>query len=158
MACSIVVDSTYVRSKNRTHEGDDLCSAPKKVVSTVWVEEAARKGAETIGWERRASLSTSSQGARKKGMGMAMVIHSCGSNPAGTSQAEVTIDSEGRISLFSGTADQGSEQQTTLRQMVAEVLGVRLEEVGGCNADTLTCPFRSEEHTSELQSHHDLVC
>src|SRR5205823_2309016 len=84
----------------------------------------------------------------KKGMGMAMVIHSCGSNPAGTSQAEVTIDSEGRISLFSGTADQGSEQQTTLRQMVAEVLGVRLEEVGGCNADTLTCPFDSGPFSS----------
>ncbi len=81
-------------------------------------------------------------------MGMAMVIHSCGSNPAGTSQAEVTIDSEGRISLFSGTADQGSEQQTTLRQMVAEVLGVRLEEVGGCNADTLTCPFDSGPFSS----------
>jgi len=148
LAHSIQMDPIEFRLKNRIHEGDDLCSAPKKVVSTVWVEEAARKGAETIGWERRASLSTSSQGARKKGMGMAMVIHSCGSNPAGTSQAEVTIDSEGRISLFSGTADQGSEQQTTLRQMVAEVLGVRLEEVGGCNADTLTCPFDSGPFSS----------
>ena len=148
LAHSIQMDPIEFRLKNRIHEGDDLCSAPKKVISTVWVEEAARKGAETIGWERRASLSTSSQGARKKGMGMAMVIHSCGSNPAGTSQAEVTIDSEGRISLFSGTADQGSEQQTTLRQMVAEVLGVRLEEVGGCNADTLTCPFDSSPFSS----------
>jgi len=148
LAHSIQMDPIEFRLKNRIHEGDDLCSAPKKVVSTVWVEEAARKGAETIGWERRASLSTSSQGARKKGMGMAMVIHSCGSNPAGTSEAEVTIDSEGRISLFSGTADQGSEQQTTLRQMVAEVLGVRLEEVGGCNADTLTCPFDSGPFSS----------
>ena len=148
LAHSIQMDPIEFRLKNRIHEGNDLCSAPKKVVSTVWVEEAARKGAETIGWERRASLSTSSQGARKKGMGMAMVIHSCGSNPAGTLQAEVTIDSEGRISLFSGTADQGSEQQTTLRQMVAEVLGVRLEEVGGCNADTLTCPFDSGPFSS----------
>ena len=65
---------------------------------------------------------------------MALVIHSCGSNPAGTSEAEVTVDSEGRISLFSGTADQGSEQQTTLRQMVAEVFAVALDDVGGCNA------------------------
>jgi xanthine dehydrogenase molybdenum-binding subunit len=148
LAHGIQMDPIEFRLKNRLHEGDDLSSAPKKVVSTVWVEEAARKGAETIGWERRSSLAASNHGARKRGMGMAMVIHSCGSNPAGTSEAEVTIDSKGRISLFSGTADQGSEQQTTLRQMVAEVLGVRLEEVGGCNADTSTCPFDSGPFSS----------
>jgi len=118
------------------------------VVSTVWVEEAARKGAEVIGWERRGPSAASSPGARKKGIGMAMVIHSCGSNPAGTSEAEVAIDGGGRISLFSGTADQGSEQQTTLRQMVAEVLGVALDDVGGCNADTATCPFDSGPFSS----------
>jgi xanthine dehydrogenase molybdenum-binding subunit len=93
-------------------------------------------------------LAASSNGARKKGIGVALVIHSCGSNPAGISEAEVTIDITGAISLFSGTADQGSEQQTTLRQMVAEVLGVLLDEVGGCNADTSTCPFDSGPFSS----------
>jgi xanthine dehydrogenase molybdenum-binding subunit len=148
LAHAIAMDPIEFRLRNRLREGDDLCSAPKKVVSTVWVEEAARKGAETIGWKRRSSFGASNQGARKRGMGMAMVIHSCGSNPAGTSEAEVTIDSEGRISLFSGTADQGSEQQTTLRQMVAEVLAVSLDEVGGCNADTAKCPYDSGPFSS----------
>src|SRR5262249_56556679 len=82
------------------------------------------------------------------GIGVALVIHSCGSNPGRMSEAEVTIDITGAISLFSGTADQGSEQQTTLRQMVAEVLGVLLDEVGGCNADTSTCPFDSGPFSS----------
>jgi xanthine dehydrogenase molybdenum-binding subunit len=148
LACMIQMDPIEFRLKNRLHEGDDLCSAPNKIMSTVWLEEAARAGAEKIGWERRSSLAASTKGARKKGMGMALVIHSCGSNPAGISEAEVTIDSAGRISLFSGTADQGSEQQTTLRQMVAEVLGVSLDEVGGCNADTSTCPFDSGPFSS----------
>ena len=89
---------------------------------------SARAGAEKIGWERRSSLAASTRGVRKKGLGVALVIHSCGSNPAGISEAEVTIDGAGRISLFSGTADQGSEQQTTLRQMVAEILGVSLDD------------------------------
>jgi xanthine dehydrogenase molybdenum-binding subunit len=117
-------------------------------MSTVWLEEAARAGAEKIGWQRRSSWPVANRGARKRGMGMAVVIHSCGSNPAGTSEAEVTVDSEGRIALFSGTADQGSEQQTTLRQMVAEVLGVSLDEVGGSNADTASCPFDSGPFSS----------
>jgi xanthine dehydrogenase molybdenum-binding subunit len=148
LACAIQMDPIEFRLKNRLHEGDDLCSAPNKIMSTVWVEEAARAGAEAIGWERRNPSPASTPGPRKKGIGMAMVIHSCGSNPAGISEAEVTIDNEGRISLFSGTADQGSEQQTTLRQMVAEVLGVSLGEVGGSNADTLTCPFDSGPFSS----------
>jgi len=148
LACTIQMDPIEFRLKNRLHEGDDLCSAPNKIMSTVWLEEAARAGAEKIGWPRRSSLPAAIKGARKKGIGMAMVIHSCGSNPAGISEAEVTIDAAGRISLFSGTADQGSEQQTTLRQMVAEVLGVSLDDVGGCNADTSTCPFDSGPFSS----------
>ena len=148
LADGIQMDPMEFRLKNRLREGDDLCSAPKKVVSTVWVEEAARAGAQAIGWERRSLISSSNQGPRKKGIGMAMVIHSCGSNPAGTSEAEVTIDEMGHISLFSGTADQGSEQQTTLRQMVAEVLSVSLDDVGGSNADTSTCPYDSGPFSS----------
>jgi len=148
LAYAIQMDPIDFRLKNRLHEGDDLCSAPNKIMSTVWLEEATRAGAEKIGWQRRSEFPAETQGARKKGMGMAMVIHSCGSNPAGISEAEVTIDAAGRISLFSGTADQGSEQQTTLRQMVAEVLGVALDDVGGCNADTSTCPFDSGPFSS----------
>jgi xanthine dehydrogenase molybdenum-binding subunit len=148
LAQKIAMDPIEFRLKNRLRQGDDLCSAPKKIVSTVWLEEAARSGAAAIDWQRRASLPASHSGARKRGVGMAMVIHSCGSNPAGTSEAEVAIDSEGRIALFSGTADQGSEQQTTLRQMVAEVFGVALDDVGGANADTSTCPFDSGPFSS----------
>jgi CO/xanthine dehydrogenase Mo-binding subunit len=148
LACGIQMDPIEFRLKNRLQEGDDLCSAPNKIMSTVWLEQAARAGAEKIGWERRSSLAASTKGPRKRGMGVALVIHSCGSNPAGISEAEVTIDGSGRISLFSGTADQGSEQQTTLRQMVAEILGVSLDDVGGCNADTSTCPFDSGPFSS----------
>ena len=148
LAHAINMDPIEFRLKNRLHEGDDLCSAPGKVVSTVWVEEAARAGAKTIGWERRSLVPAAHLGPRKRGIGMAMVIHSCGSNPAGTSEAEVVIDRDGRISLFSGTPDQGSEQQTTLRQMVAEIFGVALEDVRGSNADTSTCPYDSGPFSS----------
>jgi xanthine dehydrogenase molybdenum-binding subunit len=148
LAREIAMDPMEFRLKNRLRQGDDLCSAPKKTVSTVWLEEAARKGADAIGWQRRAALPAIEWGPRKRGLGMALVIHSCGSNPAGISEADVTVNAQGRIALFSGTADQGSEQQTTLRQMVAEVFGVSLDDVGGANADTSTCPFDSGPFSS----------
>src|SRR5437773_7003823 len=37
-------------------------------------------------------------------------------------------------------------------------LGRRRNRIPAASAATLTSPARSEEHTSELQSHHDLVC
>ncbi|HMA82315.1 MAG TPA: molybdopterin cofactor-binding domain-containing protein [Candidatus Binatia bacterium] len=148
LAQAIQMDPIEFRLKNRLHEGDDLCSAPGKIMSTVWVEEAARSGAKAIGWERRSAVPAVTPGPRKKGIGMALVIHSCGSNPAGTSEAEVVIDGNGRIWFFSGTPDQGSEQQTTLRQMVAEIFGVAVDEVHGTNADTSTCPFDSGPFSS----------
>jgi xanthine dehydrogenase molybdenum-binding subunit len=71
---------------------------------------------------------------------MALTIHSGGSTPR-LSEAKVEIDPDGNISLFSGTTDQGAEQQTTLRQMVGEVLSVPLDRIGGVNADTDLCPY-----------------
>jgi xanthine dehydrogenase molybdenum-binding subunit len=148
LAHKIAMDPIEFRLKNRLRQGDDLCSAPNKIMSTVWLEEAARQGAQSAGWHNRGTLANVNGGSRKRGLGMAMVIHSCGSNPAGTSEAEVTIDADGRIALYSGTADQGSEQQTTLRQMVAEIFSVALDQVIGANADTASCPFDSGPFSS----------
>jgi xanthine dehydrogenase molybdenum-binding subunit len=147
LAYGIDMDPLEFRLKNRIHQGDPLCSVAGKIMSAVGVEEAARQGAETIGWNRRKTVSKP-DGARKRGIGMAMVIHSCGSNPSGSSEARVEIDQHGAIALFSGTPDQGAEQQTTLRQMVAEVLGAPLNAIGGNNADTSNCPFDSGPYSS----------
>ena len=150
LAHGIDMDPLEFRLKNRIHEGEPLCSVLGKVMSRVGVEEAARQGAAKIDWQRRAKLpnSNGNGAASKRGIGMAMVIHSCGSNPSGSSETRVEIDDRGRLSLFSGTPDQGAEQQTTLRQMVGEVLNVPLKTIGGNNADTLDCPFDSGPYSS----------
>jgi CO/xanthine dehydrogenase Mo-binding subunit len=136
------MDPIEFRLKNRIHEGEDLCSAPGKVMSGVGVEEAVRKGAEAIGWNRRQKNPGAAPGPKKRGIGMAMVIHSAGSTPL-PSQAMTEINQEGRVLFFSGQSDQGAEHQTTLRQMVAEVLKVSLSDLSGANADTSNCPHDS---------------
>jgi CO/xanthine dehydrogenase Mo-binding subunit len=142
LAHAVNIDPIEFRLKNRIHEGEDLCSAPGKIMSGVGVEEAVRKGAETIGWHRRQKAPGSAPGPKKRGIGMAMVIHSAGSTPL-PSQAMTEIDQNGRVLFFSGQSDQGAEHQTTLRQMVAEVLRVSLSDLGGANADTSNCPHDS---------------
>ena len=140
LAHEIGMDPLEVRLKNRVHEGDTLCASPGKVMSSVGLEEAVRKGAEAIGWERRQKKPGSDPGMKKRGIGMAMVIHSAGGQPFRTSAGRVEVHEDGRVLYFCGTADQGSEQQTTLRQMVAEILGLSMEQIGGVNADTALCP------------------
>lgn len=148
LAHGIDMDPLEFRLKNRIYPGDPLCSVAGKVMSAVGLEEAARQGAAQIGWERRKSVAYRNGSVVKRGIGMAMVIHSCGSNPSGSSEARVEINDRGGLSLFSGTPDQGAEQQTTLRQMVAEVLQVPLKSIGGNNADTYDCPFDSGPYSS----------
>lgn len=140
LAHAIGMDPLEFRLKNRIREGDELCSSPGKVVSSVGLEEAVRQGAEAIGWKRRQKKPDSGAGPNKRGIGMAMVIHSAGGQPFRTSAGRVEVHEDGRVLYFCGTADQGAEQQTTLRQMVAEILGVSVEEIGGTNADTSICP------------------
>jgi xanthine dehydrogenase molybdenum-binding subunit len=140
LAHGIGMDPLEFRLKNRIREGDPMCASPGKVVSSVGVEEAVRKGAEAIGWERRRQKPDSGPEPKKKGIGMAMVIHSAGGQPFRTAAGRVEVHDDGRILFFCGTADQGAEQQTTLRQMVAEILGVSIEKIGGVNADTALCP------------------
>lgn len=140
LAHAIGVDPLEFRLKNRIREGDKLCASPGKVVSSVGVEEAVRQGAQTIGWERRQKKPGSDPGLKKKGIGMAMVIHSAGGQPFRTAVTRMEIHPDGRVLLFSGTSDQGAEQQTTLRQMAAEILGTSVEQIGGTNADTSVCP------------------
>ena len=67
LADAIQMDPIEFRLKNRLHEGDDLCSAPGKIMSTVWVEEAARSGAKAIGWERRSARPGVTPGRAEKG-------------------------------------------------------------------------------------------
>ncbi len=108
-------------------------------MSAVGLEEAVRRGAEVIGWKRRQQIPPSS-GSKKRGIGMAMVQHAGGGQPFRPGVTRIEIDSDGRVLLFSGTPDQGCEQQTGLRQMAAEILQIPLQQMGGTNADTAICP------------------
>ena len=126
LAHGIDMDPLEFRLKNRIHPGDPLCSVPAKSCPRSGSKKPRAKAPKLLAGHRRNTIANSNGAARKRGIGMAMVIHSCGSNPSGSSEARVEIDDGGALSLFSGTPDQGAEQQTTLRQMVAEVLRVPL--------------------------------
>ena len=88
---------------------------------------------------------------------MAVATHNSGSTQYYVSEAKVDIDSEGRVSLLSGSTDQGSEQQTTLRQMVAEVLRLPIEAIGGISGDTDVVPLEGGPIASRTVYAHGIA-
>jgi CO/xanthine dehydrogenase Mo-binding subunit len=74
--------------------------------------------------------------------GTALGMHTSGpSNNTGMSSAAVLVNDDGSANLLTGSADMGQGSETALSQIVAEVLGIELNDVTVTSADTLYTPF-----------------
>jgi CO/xanthine dehydrogenase Mo-binding subunit len=57
------------------------------------------------------------------------------------SSAAILVNDDGSANLLTGSADMGQGSETALSQIVAEVLGIELNDVTVTSADTLYTPF-----------------
>ncbi|MDR3451961.1 MAG: xanthine dehydrogenase family protein molybdopterin-binding subunit [Rhodoferax sp.] len=91
--------------------------------------EERRLGAERIGWARHraAGASRSGSGPVKRGMGMAQSIW--GANVQTNSSCEVRLHRDGTVELLSSVQDIGTGIGTVLAQVVAEVFGLRAQDI-----------------------------
>ncbi|HEY7318045.1 MAG TPA: xanthine dehydrogenase family protein molybdopterin-binding subunit [Candidatus Binatia bacterium] len=101
--------------------------------------ECLDEGAKRIGWKPRPG------GPRRlavegkfRGMGVACCIYKTGQSQ---SSAIVKIREDGSAELLMSIAEIGQGAWTVLSQIVAETLGIRLENVQATFADTATTPF-----------------
>jgi xanthine dehydrogenase YagR molybdenum-binding subunit len=91
--------------------------------------EERRLGAERIGWARHraAGASRSGSGPVRRGMGMAQSIW--GANVQTNSSCEVRLHRDGTVELLSSVQDIGTGIGTVLAQVVAEVFGLRAQDI-----------------------------
>jgi xanthine dehydrogenase YagR molybdenum-binding subunit len=99
--------------------------------------EERRIGVEKFGWSRRQKAG-SSQGPVKKGLGVAQSVWFRLHNMS--SVAEVRILRDGSVELFSAVQDLGTGIRTVLAQVVAEELGLAVEDVAIRIGDTAFPP------------------
>ncbi len=100
--------------------------------------------------ERRASLGFG------HGLGLAGSTYICGTNypiypndmPQGAVQ--ITLDRSGRARVFSGANDIGQGSNTMLAVIVAEELGLHLDDVRVVSADTDLCPVDLGAYSSRI--------
>ena len=165
LAEKIGMDPLEFKLKHLLRAGDvleghltvDILLQRGKTISSLGTDECVDAGKKAIDWDRRNKAPGQGQGQKKRGIGMAVATHNSGSTQYYKSEAKVDIDSEGRVSLFSGSTDQGSEQQTTLRQMVAEVLRLPIEAIGGISGDTDAVPLEGGPIASRTVYAHGIA-
>ena len=88
--------------------------------------EERRIGAERIGWQRRHAPDADS-GPIKRGLGVAQSLW--GANVQTNAACEVRVMRDGSVEVLSSVQDIGTGITTVLAQTVAEVLGLRPDEI-----------------------------
>ncbi|WP_244349270.1 molybdopterin-dependent oxidoreductase [Thermostichus vulcanus] len=88
------------------------------------------------------------QGSRRYGRGIAVSMQGSGLSKIHVAGLKLTLLPSGRILMRSGAVDVGTGSDTTLRQIVAQVLGIPLHQIDLIAADTGQTPFDAGSYAS----------
>lgn len=132
----IGMDPAEIRITNSIHAGEP--HPAKFIINTCGFSDTVRKAAEAIGWnEKRGKLPFG------RGVGIAG-----GAFPSGVSNmshissgAVVQLGRDGAINVLTGAADIGQGAETVIAQIVAEELGVPIDDIRVTAADTGITPL-----------------
>jgi len=135
------IDPTEFRRINANQSGD--VSPADLRITTCGLEQCMDSVKETLKWD-----------AEKKdgeGVGMASLIHVGGGARVYKSDGCGTIlkmDDFGKVDVFTGATDMGQGADTVIAQIVAEELGLLVDDIHVVHSDTDICPWDVGAHAS----------
>lgn len=129
IARALNIDPFELRRKNILVDGDELITGQR--LRSVGALETLDAVAAMLDWPNV-------ERGEDEGWGIATMIRPCGM--VGSS-AMVKVNEDGTAHLLTGAMDLGTNSRTTLAMIVAEELGIALEDVTVISADTDTTPY-----------------
>ena len=117
-------------------------------ITSCGLRECLTEAAERIGWKEG---TKGNKGNLRRGKGIAATLNVGGGARIYRSDgcgATVKVDDFGRVVLVTGSTEIGQGSETALAQIVAECLGVRMEDVSVINSDTSVKPWDVGTHAS----------
>jgi len=134
------IDPVEIRLKNARQKGDILPN--QDPVRNCGLVECVERVAETTQFkEKYARNKLLTKTKIRKGIGMGVSSYFSGSLIyPNASAAIVKLNDDGTVSLITGALDVGQGAETILSQIVAEELGVSMEDIRVVAADTETTP------------------
>jgi 4-hydroxybenzoyl-CoA reductase alpha subunit len=143
LAHELGMDPMEFRLKNANQRGDITGQGVK--ITSCGLTECIQTAAERVSWkEKRAQPGN-------RGVGMASMIHVGGGAriyPSDGCGSTVKVDDFGKVTLISGSTDMGQGSDTVMAQIVAEELGVPVQNVTVINTDTDITPWDVGAHAS----------
>lgn len=135
LASVLKIDPIEIRLKNALQTGSSTATG-QTLTASVGVGETLLKIKDQ--WNRLNQMKRDSEKPFiKRGIGVASMWYGIGNTGiANPSTAQIEIDPEGAIRLFTGVADIGQGSDTVLLQLASESMGVPLEEIRLIRADT----------------------
>ncbi len=107
--------------------GLDALEFRKKNLADPAYHRQLERGAKEIGWERRNKTPGAGAGPLKRGIGCAVGVWGGGGGPI--CKVDVNITRDGAVLISVGTQDLGTGTRTYTRAIVAEELGLTLNDV-----------------------------
>ena len=116
-------------------------------------EPALRRALELSGYEQvRREQTAARQKGRYLGIGVTTYIEACGPAPSAVAGAlgagaglwesgQVRVDPTGTVTVFTGSHSHGQGHETTFAQIVADELGIPMEQIEVVHGDTARIPF-----------------
>ena len=145
--CDELSPHIYEVEAQNADEGEDS-SWP---IASCGLEACIQRGAAAIGWEQKRKAYTLHNAADpvvRKGVGMCCLSQGSGVASIDTANATIKLNEDGSLSLFIGAADIGTGGDTVIAQIVAETLGLDLEDIVVYTTDTDIVPFDSGAYAS----------
>ncbi len=123
-----------------------------EIIHTVGLEECVRQGKAMIGWDQKFGNPEWHQVPGKpylrRGIGVALVMQGTAIPYLDMGGASIKLNDDGSFNLLIGATDLGTGSDTVIAQMVAEVLGVPLEDIIVYSSDTDFTPFDKGAYAS----------
>ena len=142
IARDLGLDPVDIMLKNVRHKGDVLPNGDR--LDSCGLTECIEGAARAIDWQnkRRQFKPSEDNGRYRRGVGISLCSMFSGAMyyPF-ASAAVVTLHDDGSATLFIGAQDIGQGSYTTLSQVLAEELGISIEDIRVVAGDTDLCPI-----------------
>ena len=149
IARRVNMDPVELRLKNLLNEGDRFITGEPLI--SVGISDCLREAAAAVGWQSGKEEKSESAGPLVRGKGLAVAIKST-STPS-TSSASVRLNSDGSAILLTSSAEIGQGAQTSLAQIVGDVLGLPIERVTVTTPDSEVTPYDKSTSSSRTTFH-----
>jgi len=133
----------------------ECLEAVERKLGLQFTAETAERAEEFLENSARSASSAvrkplSKQAPTRRGRGCAVMMKS--TTPTSKSQARLTLEANGTLTLFTSTVEMGQGAHTALAQITADALGVPLSAVRVVGPDTALTPFDSTTSASRSTS------